>query len=335
MQVYINRRVVKGPWGGGNMFVKAYHDFGAKSHDVEVLINENGSINPEVILLAGLENEYPDISAEQAIMYKAYIKPDCQIVLRINECDARKGTDFIDEKLVAVSHHVDGVVFVSEWLKDYFTEKHGTNMKGWGQRKGTWGCANNTVIYNGVDHEWFKSQPKLNNGKVNIVAHHWSDNRMKGADAYEFLDMLVGEHPDKFTFTYIGRHQCDFKHTNVMKPLSGKRLGEELGKYDVYVSGTRWDPGPNHILEALACMMPTYVHKDGGGAVEFAGVPASFETLNQLRDLLLETHKRVNQDVENRFHLLPYNAIVPSTWQECVKKYNDFLEATWQRSKST
>lgn len=317
MQVYINRRVVKGPWGGGNMFVKAYHEFGAKSHDVEVLLNENGSINPDVILLAGLENEYPDISAEQAIMYKMYVKPECQIVLRVNECDARKGTNHMDDMLLKISEHINGTVFVSEWLRDYFLEKG-------------WACKNYTVIYNGVDREWFKSQPKLNNGKLNIVAHHWSDNRMKGADVYELLDALVGEHPDKFTFTYIGRHQCDFKHTKVVPPKSAKSLGEELGKYDVYVSGTRWDPGPNHILEALACGMPTYVHADGGGAVEFAGTSAAFETFNQLKNLLLETHKQVNKEAENRFHLLPYNGITIPTWQECVRKYNDFLEATWR-----
>lgn len=314
MQVYINRRVVKGPWGGGNMFVKAYHDFGGKSHDVEVLVNENGTINPDVILLAGLENEYPDIGVEQAIMYKSYIKPDCQLVLRVNENDARKGTNHMDDALLKISEHVDGTVFVSNWLRDYFIEKG-------------WACQNNTVIYNGVDREWFKPQPKFNNGKLNIVAHHWSDNRMKGADIYEALDEFVGQHPDKFTFTYIGRHQCDFKHTKVVPPKSARSLGEELGKYDVYVSASRFDPGPNHILEALACGLPTYVHKDGGGCVEFAGEDAIYSSFMELEAYL-----------KYAAELLPatpsVNSFILPTWQECVRKYNDFLEATW-RNRNT
>lgn len=316
MQVYINRRVHRGPYGGGNLFVKAYHELAPKTSGVEVLINQDGSINPEVILLAGLENEYPDISAEQAIMYKSYVKPDCQLILRVNENDARKGTSHMDDILLKISEHVDGTVFVSEWLQNYFMEKG-------------WVCKNNTVIYNGVDREIFKPYPKLNNGKVNIVAHHWSDNRMKGADIYEELDKFIGENSDKFTFTYIGRHQCDFKHTKVVKPLSGQALGEELGKYDVYVSASRFDPGPNHILEALACELPTYVHKDGGGCVEFAGENAVYERFNHLA-LYLNAHADMRAP-----SLAAINTFTPPSWQDCVKKYNDFLEATWQKSKST
>lgn len=314
MKVYVNRRPQRGPWGGGNMFVKACHELMPQNTDIEFLLNENGSINPDVILLAGLENDGRDISAEQAIMYKMYVKPTCQIVLRVNENDARKGTNHMDEMLLKVSEHVDGTVFVSEWLRDYFMAKG-------------WACQNNTVIYNGVDFDVFKPQPKLNNGKLNIVAHHWSDNRMKGADIYETLDRFVGANSDLFTFTYIGRHKCDFQHTKVIKPLSGKALGDELGKYDVYVSASRFDPGPNHILEALACGLPTYVHIDGGGCVEFAGHDHTYYSWEQLQSLLLE-------NAQQGYMQRPNRSFTPPTWQKCVQEYNAFLEATWQKNMS-
>jgi hypothetical protein len=306
MKVYLNRQVVMGPWGGGNLFVRAFHEMAPKVKDVEVLFDETGNINPEVILLAGIANEGPGcISAEQAIMYKMYVKPDCKIVLRVNENDARKGTDDVDDMLIKVSAHIDGTVFVSKWLQEYFLARG-------------WACAHQAVIYNGVQQSVFKPQPKLNNGKLNIVAHHWSDNRMKGADIYERIDQFVGEHPDKFAFTYIGRHKCDFKHTNVVRPLSGKPLGEELGKHDIYVSASRFDPGPNHIIEALACGLPTYVIRDGGGAVEFAGHDHSYRDWNDLESILLG-------------HGGPMNtAFTPSPWQTCIQEYIDFLEATWQ-----
>jgi hypothetical protein len=32
--------------------------------------------------------------------------------------------------------------------------------------------------------------------------------------------------------------------------MFGKELGDELGKYDVYASASRFDPGPNHIIES-------------------------------------------------------------------------------------
>ena len=48
------------------------------------------------------------------------------------------------------------------------------------------------------------------------------------------------------------------------------------------MSASRFDPGPNHILESIACQIPTYVASDGGGAVEFAGKDHAFEDLDQL-----------------------------------------------------
>jgi glycosyltransferase involved in cell wall biosynthesis len=308
MRVYLNRAPVSGPWGGGNLFVSAFHKRAPALCDF--VIDQTGRTPIDVILLAGLENDGYGISVDQAVMYKMYLKPDCQVVLRVNENDARKGTDFMDERLVAVSEHLDGTIFVSEWLRDYFKERG-------------WKCQNNTVIYNGVARDVFAPQPKLNNGKVNIVAHHWSDNRMKGADIYEKLDEFVGENPDHFTFTYIGRHQCDFKHTKVIKPLAGKALGEELGKYDLYVSASRFDPGPNHILEALSCGLPTLVHKDGGGCCEFAGHNCVYSTWEQLQAMLESGELPVQEPIKLR------------TWQECVQEYIGFLEATWKATSGS
>lgn len=308
MQVYMNRRPVHGPWGGGNAFFRAYHELGA-SPGIEVLKDPTLSCNPDVMLLVGLDNDGLDIGIEQAIMYKMYVKQECQLVLRVNECDARKGTDHIDQALLAVSEHMDGTVFVSRWLQDYF------NSRGWA-------CSNQTVIVNGVDRAVFAPQSKLNNGKLNIVAHHWSDNPMKGADIYQKIDSLVGDHPDRLAFTYIGRHKCDFKHTRVLRPISGKALGDELGRHDVYVSASRWDPGPNHCLEALACELPTFVHGDGGGCVEFAGAAQAYNDWDELREFL--TTARPGQIMKN---------VGPTPlrdWQTCVHEYNAFIEATWQ-----
>jgi len=308
MKVYVNRRIVLGPWGGGNMFVKAYHELGEQGN-VELLRGYTTQLCPDVALLVGLEGDGEDVGVEQAISYKMYLNPACKLVLRVNENDARKGTNHMDDALVQVSNYIDGTVFVSKWLQDYFNERG-------------WACANQAVIINGVDRDVFRPGPKHGDGKLHIVAHHWSDNRMKGADIYEEIDRLVGEHPDKFAFTYIGRHKCDFKHTKVVRPLHGKALGDELGKHDIYVSASRFDPGPNHILEALACGLPTLVHKDGGGCVEFAGEHAAYRDWNQLRSMLFHALEADPPADLNPFAL-------PS-WQACVQEYNAFLEQTWQ-----
>ena len=313
MKVYINRQVVRGPWGGGNMFVKAYREMGTQGN-VEVLDGYSAQAVPDVALLVGLDREGDEVGVEQAISYKLYMNPSCKLVLRVNENDARKGTSHLDDALIQVSQFMDGTVFVSRWLQDYF------NAKGWA-------CANQAVIINGVDRDVFKPGPKPSDGKLHIVAHHWSDNRMKGADIYEEIDRLVGEQPDKFAFTYIGRHKCDFKHTTVVRPLAGKALGEELGRHDVYVSASRFDPGPNHILEALACGLPTYVHKDGGGCVEFAGRNSTYKDWDELRDVLMSC---VGLAWASGWPKPGYQGVRLSSWQTCVQEYNRFLEATWQ-----
>jgi glycosyltransferase involved in cell wall biosynthesis len=190
-------------------------------------------------------------------------------------------------------------VFLSHWLKDYYTEK---DIK----------CKKSHVILNGVDRNIYKPRQKFNNGKVNIVTHHWSNNQLKGFDIYEQLDEFVGKNSDKYSFTYIGRDRFTFKNTNVIRPMFGEKLGEELGKYDVYISASRFDPGPNHILESLACKIPTYVHNAGGGCVEFAGKEFSFSTLEQFISKISESSKM-------------NDCSVLRSWEDCVKQYCDLL----------
>jgi glycosyltransferase involved in cell wall biosynthesis len=314
MRVYINRMPEYGPWGGGAKFYNAAYDL-LPNHDIDVIEATNTMKAPDVILAVAPEGDHTGaIGLEQAIMYRELMGPrgrKVAVVLRVNENDARKGTNHLDAAYVGISQHLDGTIFVSNWLKDYFMERG-------------WACANNTVLLNGVDHEVFKPGDKLNNGKVNIVAHHWSDNAMKGADIYEELDTFVGEHLDTFTFTYIGRHKCKFKHTIQVPPLSGKPLGELLGKYDVYVSGSRFDPGPNHILEALACKLPTLVHKDGGGAIEFTSREAVYHDWQDLKHIL-----------ENGSYTYVAGAGVGTSWEQCIEDCAKFLDATWQRVKGT
>jgi glycosyltransferase involved in cell wall biosynthesis len=308
MKAYVNRFPVFGPWGGGNLWTSAFHKHAPES-GIEVINQGNMTVAPDVILLAGLDNDGKGISADQAIMYKMMMsnKKDVKIVIRVNENDARKATNHVDEALLKLSKHVDGTIFVSNWLKTYFEDKG-------------WSKDNSTVIINGVDREIFKSQPKLNNGKLNIVAHHWSHNVMKGFDIYEKLDEFVGQNSDKFTFTYIGRDRMTFKHTNVVKPLFGEKLGAELGKYDLYVSASRFDPGPNHILEALACGLITLVHVDGGGCCEFAGHSAMYRTWEQLQAVLEEGTAPAQHPV------------ALNDWQTCIKQYLEFLETTCKKT---
>ena len=74
--------------------------------------------------------------------YLRHIKSDALIVHRINECDERKGTNYVNKYLINANEIADSTIFVSYWLKDIF-EEQGINKK------------NNTVIYAGANKKIF------------------------------------------------------------------------------------------------------------------------------------------------------------------------------------
>jgi glycosyltransferase involved in cell wall biosynthesis len=305
MKLFINRNVVYGrAWGGGAWFVNAVYD-NAQSlgHQVLSLNDIKQGKRPDVMLIVGLDADDMGITARDVVDYAyAHSRQGDKIltVLRVNECDARKGTAGVDDAWMLMSQHVDATVFVSNWLKAYFVER-GLS------------CKNVATIVNGVDKNVFMPRSKLNNGKTNVVTHHWSNNAMKGFDIYEELDKFVGQNINEFAFTYIGRDRGTFNNARVVQPLFGNELGNELGKHDVYVSASRYDPGPNHISESIASCLPTYVHKHGGGCVEFAGSDHVYSDWLELKNTLLERKFK-----HNNTQFLD--------WAGCVKQYVQFIE---------
>jgi glycosyltransferase involved in cell wall biosynthesis len=151
----------------------------------------------------------------------------------------------------------DEVVFISQWLSDYFYEL-GFNGK-------------RHVIYNGCDKSHFvPSSIKKPAKKLKLVTHHWSDNWMKGFDLYTNIDRYLQEHDD-FEFTYVGRYCKEYepKATRIIEPLHGKALAHELQKHDIYVTASRWEPCGMHHIEGAAVGLPVIYHADTGGIKEF------------------------------------------------------------------
>jgi glycosyltransferase involved in cell wall biosynthesis len=306
LKVFLNRLpLYDTPWGGGNMWCQAFH-----KHSKEFGITVTDHIQDcDVVLLVGLDRGDTGIGLDEAMFYKTFHR-DVSIVTRVNENDARKNTCGVDSLMLRAISSSRCVIFVSEWLKGYYLDNVFAN----GSLKHQIECSH--VVHNGVDESIFKkSTEKFDNAKTNIVTHHWSNNSLKGFDIYNELDRFVEENRDRFSFTYIGRDQGTFKNTNVIKPLHGERLGKELARYDVYVSASRFDPGPNHIVEGISCGLPTYVHKDGGGSVEIAGLDHVYDDWINLKQLL-----RNGKFTSNATELL--------SWRECIKRYCEFMLAT-------
>lgn len=288
MKIAINRRPINGPWGGGNNFVKAVYD--SKPSGIE--ITESLTNDVDVVFLMDPRKEG---SFDMNDAFKFSKTKKVQLIQRINECDARKGTEHMDAMLLQCSSINTKTIFVSEWMKNYFSSKG-------------WICKNQHVLHNGVEDYFFDSQNcEKNDGILKIVTHHWSNNYLKGFDVYEFIDYLTTK--DKtISFTYIGRDRGSFSNSKVVAPLHGKELANELSKYNLYISASRFDPGPNHVLEALAVGLSTYVHKDGGGAVEFVDNDHVYNNFFDVEKLITQRSFQKNSKK-------------PITWNESMKRF--------------
>ena len=297
MKLLINRYPVQGPWGGGNLFVESCYDM-LPSHGFDLVQEFENDI--DAILVCDPRPRPPqNISINEVVKYKNY-NPNVKVFLRINENDARKNTNEMDEILRFTSAHIDHSIFISDWLEGYHREKG-------------WHCKDSSVIYSGVSSN-FGQFKKTKSEKTRIVTHHWSNNRMKGFDIYEAIDDWVSNRDD-FTFTYIGRECGTFKNTKIVDPLSGKELAKALSDHDVYVTGTRHEPMGNHVLEAIASNLPTYSHVDGGGAAELAGKDNLYNSWDDLKKILI-----TKQFKNNTLRLL--------SWDECIKEFADVIKNT-------
>lgn len=291
-KILINRKPVEGPWGGGNNFVKAIHRYAP-----EYGFTPTNQFEDDIDLIFMIDPRYDElgISINEIARYKQW-RPQTKVVYRINECDQRKGLhNDIDPVIKASSGITDMCVFISNWIMDYHT-------------KDDWRCHRNHVVYSGTNKKHFCKREKIDNGKINLVTHHWSDNPLKGQDVYQLLDKWIDDHPE-FTFTYIGRTKAQFNNSIVVPPTFGLDLGEKLSTYDVYISASRHDPGPNHIIESLACEIPTYALADSGGAVEMVGnthVYSSFEDLTKI----LKTKEYTKNE-----------GLIPKNWDACIEQY--------------
>ncbi len=256
----ISMKPARGPWGGSSPFV----------HQLAALLKRRGwrirfdlKEVPDAVLVIDPRHDHPAKKfglRELEVFRKEH--PRVPILHRINECDQRKGTNDLDELLRQTNELSDYTVFISEWLRDYFSEK-------WFDQKRPYSC-----IYNGADPRFYHPigyhLPKVGE-RIRVVTHHWSDNMMKGFDYYEKLDALIADGTlPEFEFWVIGRWPASIKWraARLIQPMTGKPLGDHLRQCHLYITASRWEPCGMHHVEGTQCGLPLLYHEDGGGIVE-------------------------------------------------------------------
>ena len=320
MIVSIQSKVIQGPWGGGNLFVKNLINYLIKNkiHVLDNLYHENIDV---ILMTDPLKNSIStNYSLKDIKNYKRYINPNVKIVHRINECDERKNTVSLNEFIYSANQCSDATVFVSNWLKNLYLEQ-GYKM------------SSPHVIMSGSNLEVFNSNNKsLWNGKdkISIVTHHWGGNLNKGFDVYERLDEIVGEldYSSLFQFTYIGNlpEGFRFKNTKYLKPLDGLSLATELKKNHIYITASRNEPSGNHHIEGALCGLPI-MYINSGALPEYCRDYGVEFNIDNLEEKLME--------VKNDYPLLieklknyPYNSTHMSLEYENL--FNNLIESKYE-----
>ena len=256
----ISMKPARGPWGGASPFV----------HQLSALLRRRGwhvcfdlKKVPDVILVIDPRNDHPAKRfglRELEVFRREH--PRVPILHRINECDKRKNTTDLDELLRRTNEISDYTVFIAEWLRDHFAEK-------WYDLKKP-----HSVIYNGADPRFYHPigyrlpQP---GERIRVVTHHWSDNPMKGFAEYGQLDALIADGTlPEFELWVIGRWPkgMQWRSAKLIKPMTGRPLGEALRQCHLYITASRWEPCGMHHVEGAQCGLPLLYHEDGGGINE-------------------------------------------------------------------
>jgi glycosyltransferase involved in cell wall biosynthesis len=258
LKISIGAKIFEGPWGGGNLFVKNISNYlKAKGHKVVYELKDD---DIDIILLTDprKNSESSSFTHKEIKKYLKKINSNAKVVHRINECDERKNTRGVNSFYIKANKISNFTIFVSQWLKDIYI-KSGYVSK------------NDSVILAGADSEIF-NRDKLayhkNGEKFKIVTHHWSNNWNKGFSTYDTLDRLLNNESfnSKYEFTYIGNlpKKYSFKNTNVINPLDGVDLANELKKHHIYLTASLNEPSGNHHIEAAQCGLPILYINSGG-----------------------------------------------------------------------
>ena len=259
MKISFGTEIVKGPWGGGNLFLINLQNyltdkghkvvFGLKDKDIDVILFTDPRTGRGSTSITGVK----DIKK-----YKSKVNSNVKVVQRINECDERKNTKNINKLYLDASEIADHVVFVSKWLQNIYLDIGLNKYK-------------TSVIMSGSDKLVFNPEGKTSkplNRKFKLLTHHWSSNWMKGFELYLDLDKKLSEPAlkNKVEFTYIGNTEkkYDFKNTRIIPPLSGHELANEIRDHDIYITGSLNEPSGNHHIEAALCGLPILYINSGG-----------------------------------------------------------------------
>ncbi len=258
--VAFNVKPVRGPWGGSSLFVGQFANY-LKRIGYRVTYSLTNAT--DVIVLVDPRNDQSNKTfGLDEIRALQTTKPQVKVLHRINECDQRKQSQFMDNLLEEANELADFTVFISSWLAQYHADKWFDTTRP------------HRVVYNGADPAVFHpvGSSRYHAGTpFRIITHHWSNNWLKGFEEYARLDEMIASGALKgVELVVMGRYpeEISWRSATLVPPRHGAAMADELRRCHAYITASRWEPCGMHHVEGAQCGLPLIYHIDGGGIVE-------------------------------------------------------------------
>ena len=257
--VAINMYPAAGAWGGSSVFVQQFMA-ALRRCGIRPVFDLNGRVDV-IFLIDPREDLLNKAFGMEEIRRYRDLHPQVRIIHRINECDQRKGSDFMDECLRQANAIADHTVFISQWLHEYFVSR--------------WFDAGRShqVIYNGANSAVFHplGGNRFKGGTLRLVTHHFSSHLLKGFAVYQQVDAMIAEGrlPETELWVIGGRPpEMHWRAARLFDAVAGQELAALLRQCHAYITASLWEPCGMHHVEGAQCGLPLLYHEDGGGIVE-------------------------------------------------------------------
>ena len=253
MIVYMNRKPVSGPWGGGSKIlgsiISALHTSG-----IDVVFEWNNERHYDIIYC---HDPRPN---DDGIWYQHFLdrkqKDGTPIVQRVGDVGTH-GKPGLTELVKQTISFSDRVIFPSKWARDYVGYHH----------------SNAFIIPNAPLGSFYTNRnTRCTLSKpLRVVTHHWSTNPKKGFALYGELAQHLNKLELEIDFVYAGRFNSNIPihGISILDPMGIDELSSFLPQHDIYLTASIEEAGANHVLEAMASGLPVLYAQNGGSIAEY------------------------------------------------------------------
>ena len=99
MKVSIGTNIKEGPWGGGNLFAINFSNYLVEKGYKVVNSLEDNDIDAILLTEPRRTSESSAFTHIDILKYQQFINKNVVVIHRINECDERKNTNFVNQYL--------------------------------------------------------------------------------------------------------------------------------------------------------------------------------------------------------------------------------------------